>query len=85
MVETLFREILEEMFDIEHAKDVLKGVESGEIEIRVVETPFSSPFIHTLVALQTSDVVLMESRRELLQELHRRVLEYIEGGRRNKE
>lgn len=84
MVETLFREILEEVFDIEHAKEVLRGIESGAIEIRTVETPFPSPFIHNLVALQASDVVMMESRRELLKELHRRVLEYIEGGRRNK-
>ena len=50
----------------------------AERERRVVETPFPSPFAHNLVALQASDVVLMESRRELLHELHRRVMEYIE-------
>jgi len=70
---------VEEVFDIEHAKGVLKGIESGAIEIRTVETPFPSSFAHNLVALQASDVVLMESRRELLQELHKRVMEYIEG------
>jgi ATP-dependent Lhr-like helicase len=80
IVEEAFREILEEVFDIEHAKEVLRGVESGAIEIRTIKTPVPSPFIHNLVALQASDVVLMESRRELLQELHRRVMEYIEGG-----
>lgn len=79
IVEETFREILEEVFDIEHAKEVLRGIESGAIEIRTIKTPFPSPFIHNLVALQASDVVLMESRRELLHELHRRVMEYIEG------
>jgi len=78
IVEEAFREILEEVFDIEHAKEVLRGVESGAIEIRTIKTPVPSPFIHNLVALQASDVVLMESRRELLQELHRRVMAYIE-------
>jgi len=29
--------------------------------------------------LQASDVILMESRRELLLQLHRKVLEYING------
>ena len=80
IVEETFREILEEVFDLEHAKEVLKGIEQGDTEIRVVETPFPSPFAHNLVALQASDVVLMESRRELLHELHRRVMEYIERG-----
>ncbi|RZN34832.1 MAG: ATP-dependent helicase, partial [Methanophagales archaeon ANME-1-THS] len=80
IVEETFREILEEVFDLEHALEVLRGIEQGAIEIRVVETPFPSPFAHNLVALQASDVVLMESRRELLHELHRRVMEYIERG-----
>jgi len=80
IVEETFREILEEVFDIEHVKEVLRGIERGEIEIKVVETPFPSPFAHNLVALQASDVILMESRRELLLQLHRKVLEYIKGG-----
>lgn len=79
IVEETFREILAEVFDLEHAKEVLSGIEQGDIELRVVETPFPSPFAHNLVALQASDVVLMESRKELLLDLHRRVMEYIEG------
>ncbi len=79
IVEETYREILEEVFDIEHAKEVLRGIEAGKIEVIVVETPFPSPFAHNLVALQASDVVLMESRRELLLELHKRVLEYIQN------
>ena len=77
IVEETYREILEEVFDIEHAKEVIGGIESGMIEAVTIETPFPSPFAHNLVALQASDVVLMESRRELLLELHRRVMEYI--------
>ena len=77
IVEETYREILEEVFDIEHAREVISGIENGMIEVVTIETPFPSPFAHNLVALQASDVVLMESRRELLLELHRRVLEYI--------
>ncbi len=80
IVEETYREILEEVFDIEHAKEVLEGIETGEIGVIAVETPFPSPFSHNLVALQASDVVLMESRRELLLELHKRVMDYIAQG-----
>ncbi len=80
IVEETYREILEEVFDIRHAKEVVEGIEAGRIEVVAVETPFPSPFAHNLVALQASDVVLMESRRELLLELHRRVMEYISQG-----
>ena len=80
ILEETFREILEEVFDIESAKKVLRRIEHGEISVRFVETPFPSPFAHNLVAMQASDVILMESRRELLQELHRKVLEYVMKG-----
>ncbi|MDI6640025.1 MAG: ATP-dependent helicase [Methanocellales archaeon] len=78
IVEETYREILEEVMDIRHAKEVLRGMENGKIKVDLVEgLPVPTPFAHNLIALQAADVVLMESRKEFLRELHRRVLEYI--------
>ncbi len=78
IVEETYREILEEVMDIRHAKEVLGDMEKGKIKADFIEgLPVPTPFAHNLVTLQAADVVLMESHKEFLQELHRRVLEYI--------
>jgi ATP-dependent Lhr-like helicase len=83
LIDETFREIGEEVMDLPHAKEVLKKVENGEIKVRWIKLPFPSPFAHNLVALQAADVVLMESRKELLLELHRRVLKCIKEEKLN--
>ena len=74
MTET-YDEILTDVMDLEHAKEVLASIESGG---RTVEyLPFSgvpSPFAHNVILVGVSDIVLMEDRSMLLRELHRRVL-----------
>ena len=79
--ETL-REILEDFMDLEHAVEVLKRVERGEIEVKVFKSPgVPSPFAHGIVAWGYSDVVLMEDKKRLIAKLHQRVKELIEKGR----
>lgn len=77
IIEETFREILEEVFDIEHTEETIQGIENGDIHISLIQTLVPSPFAHNLVAQQASDVVMMESRKDLLKELHRKVLECI--------
>jgi len=73
-----YREILEDFMDIKHAKEVLKKMEAGEIEVRIITgKPVPSPFAHNIVLQGYSDVVLMEDRRALLRKLYERVLEYM--------
>jgi len=80
VVEETYREILEEVMDVKNAERVLEEIERGEIEVVFLkDVIYPSPFAHNLVALGSSDVVLMESRRELLLEMHRKVMEYIEA------
>lgn len=80
VVEETYREILEEVMDVNNAERVLDEIERGEIEVVFLkDVVYPSPFAHNLVALGMSDVVLMESRRELLLEMHRKVMEYIEA------
>lgn len=62
-----YREILEDYMDVEHAKDVLRGIEEGRI--KVVELPeldVPSPFAYNIVLEGLSDIVLMEDRRLLM-------------------
>src|SRR3990172_4314370 len=73
-----YREILHEVMDLDHAREVLQRIEKGEI--RVAESDFShlpSPFAHNVVLQGVSDLVLMEVRSALLRELHRKVLERV--------
>lgn len=73
-----YREILEDFMDIKHAKEVLRKMEAGEIEVRIITgKPVPSPFAHNIVLQGYSDVVLMEDRRALLRKLYERVLEYM--------
>jgi len=62
-----YREILEDYMDVEHAKEVLRGIEEGRI--KVVELPeldVPSPFAYNIVLEGLSDVVLMEDKRLLM-------------------
>lgn len=73
-----YREVMEDYMDVEDAEKVLEWIRSGRVEVKVfgpVEVP--SPFAHNIVARGYSDIVLMEDRRKLIAELHRRVMELL--------
>ncbi|MEM5829661.1 MAG: ATP-dependent helicase [Candidatus Aenigmatarchaeota archaeon] len=73
-----YREILQDYMDIEHAKEILKKIEEGEIKFEFLpKSDLPSPFSHSLIVLGESDVVLMEDRKKLLLELHKKVLEKV--------
>jgi len=78
VVKEAYNEILHEVMDLDHAGEVLRGIEAGKIA--VVESDFASlpsPFAHNVVLQGVSDLVLMEDRSALLRELHRKVLERV--------
>lgn len=77
-----YREILEDYMDIENASKVLSWIQAGQVAVETfgpVEVP--SPFAHHIVVRGHSDIVLMEDRKRLLMELHRRVMELLEQRR----
>jgi len=79
MTET-YSEILNEVMDLEHAKEVLRSIEDG---VRAVEhlrfMGVPSPLAHNVILVGVSDIVLMEDRSMLLRELHRKVLTRVLG------
>ncbi len=80
VIDETYREIMEDVMDLKNAQDVLRKIETGEVEVRpmdYVSTP--SPFAHNAILSGVSDMVLMEDRGALLRELHRRVLSKVMG------
>jgi ATP-dependent Lhr-like helicase len=73
--EEAFNEILHDAMDIEHATEVIEGIEKGKI--RVEYNGFSdnpSPFAHNIVLIGASDIILMDDRSSLLRELQKKIL-----------
>ncbi len=78
VIKETYQEILHDVMDLRHAREVLERLESGEIAVRT--SAFSnlpSPFAHNVVLQGVSDLVLMEDRSALLRELHRQVLKRV--------
>lgn len=72
------REILEDYMDIKHAIEVLSKIKNGEIRIKVIgPNNVPSPFSHSILLKEYSDVVLAEDKRKLLQQLHDKVVEFL--------
>ena len=78
ILQEAYREILEDYMDINNAKQVLDWIHSGKIKVEIFgPTEVPSPFAHDIVARGYSDIVLMEDRRRLIAELHKKVLELL--------
>ncbi len=74
-----YREIIQDKFDVENTKEILRGFQSEEIEliIKIVDTP--SPMAFGIASVGASDVVFAEDKLALLKEFHRRVMDKIEA------
>ncbi|MFB6291931.1 MAG: ATP-dependent helicase [Candidatus Nanohaloarchaea archaeon] len=81
MIKETYREIMEDAMDIAHVKEVVGGLESGDIKYSEVDSlNVPSPFSHNLLLQGSTDVVRMEDKKERLQQLHQQVLDRIEEG-----
>jgi ATP-dependent Lhr-like helicase len=70
-----YREIMEDSMDLQNALDYLSRID--EIEIKIVRTPYPSPFALNIYILGEEDIVLMEDRRKVLRALHEKILQVI--------
>ncbi len=79
LVKETYREILEDFMDVRNAMEVLRKIRKGEIRVVMLKpTRIPSPFAHNIVLQGMSDIVLMESRRQMLARLHHMVMKVIE-------
>ncbi len=80
MIKETYREIMEGAMDIKHVKEVVDGIDSGEVSFEVKDSlKVPSPFSHNLLLQGSTDVVKMDDKKERLQKLHKQVMERIEA------
>ncbi len=71
------REVIEDFMDLKNAKRVLKMIESGQLEIKQINTNIPSPFAFNLVAQCYLDVLKYEERIEFIRRMHQAVINQI--------
>lgn len=74
-----YREIIEDKFEVENIREILREIQSGEIQVVLKEAETPSPMAFGLASMGTSDVVFAEDKLTLLREFHRRVMDRIGG------
>jgi ATP-dependent Lhr-like helicase len=79
IIEETYREILEDVFDIENALKVISWIKNGKVKINYIKTNLPSPFAHNLIILGEADIVLMEDRKKALLELHEAIMKSIQN------
>lgn len=72
------REVLEDLMDIEHTREVLQSINDGKVRIEEKISDVPSPFSFMLVLQGYLDVLKMEDRAEFLKRMHHQVISAIE-------
>jgi len=75
-----YREIIEDRFEVENIKEILRGIQSGDIQVVLKKADSPSPMAFGIATVGASDVIFAEDRLSLLKEFHKRVMEKIGHG-----
>ncbi len=76
-----YREIIEDKFEVENIREILREIRSGDIEVVLKLADSPSPMSFGLATMGASDVVYAEDKLTMLKEFHRRVIEKIDGAK----
>ena len=71
------REALEDYMDVENALKVIRWINSGEMEIKVINTVIPSPFAFNLVSQGYLDVLNQNDKAEFTKRMHKAIIEKI--------
>ncbi len=71
------REAMEDYMDIKNALKIISMVDSGEMEIKTIDTVIPSPFAFNLVSQGYLDVLNQNDRGEFTKRMHQAILEQI--------
>jgi len=85
ILEEARREVLEDLMDIKHAREVIEHIETGDIQVKESFTDIPSPFAFNLVLMGYSDIMKMEDKMAFLKRMHNMVLAKIELKKRKGE
>lgn len=73
------REVVEDFMDVEHALEVVRGIEQKRIKTVLIRTPFVSPFGLNLYLQGKSDLLSLEDKLSFLKRMHQLHRKSIEG------
>ena len=73
------REALEDYMDVKNALKVIEMVNSGEMEIKTINTVIPSPFAFNLVSQGYLDVLNQNDKGEFTKRMHQAILDQIKG------
>ncbi|BBL61774.1 ATP-dependent helicase [Methanobrevibacter arboriphilus] len=71
------REVIEDFMDVKNATRVLQWIESGQLEIKTINTIIPSPFAFNLVSQGYLDVLTQTDKAEFSKRMHKAILEKI--------
>ncbi|MDD5191750.1 MAG: ATP-dependent helicase [Candidatus Nanoarchaeia archaeon] len=71
------REVLEDLMDIENAKQIIKNIKDGKINLERVQTKLPSPFALNLIMQGHVDLMRIEDKIEFLKRMHQEHLKEI--------
>jgi ATP-dependent Lhr-like helicase len=78
ILEESYREIIEDKFEVVNTKEIIRTIQSGEIELILKIAGSPSPMAYGIATASSSDVVYAEDKLNLLKEFHQRVARTIE-------
>ncbi len=84
VIKETFREILEDYMDVEHAEEVIRGIEEGRIKIIHVEKrdlTIASPFAHNMILSAEADILTMKDREAWIMMMYERIKKIVEEHR----
>ncbi|MEK6970303.1 MAG: ATP-dependent helicase [archaeon] len=71
------REVMEDLMDVPHAKEIITAIEQGMIGIRIMPLETFSPFSFNLVAQGHYDVIRLEDRLTFIKRMHEKVMQHV--------
>ncbi len=68
------REVLEDLMDIRHAREVINKIANDEIQVKEIFTDVPTPFSFNLISMGYGDVMKMDDKQAFLKRMHEYVL-----------
>src|SRR5208283_4853131 len=83
VLEEAYREVMEDLMDVNGAIKVVKEIEEGKRTFGVCRREtIPSPFSHNLVLRGSTDIVSLSNRKEMLQSLYDNVMKKVYASKR---
>jgi len=71
------REVMEDLMDIENAKNVVGDIQKGKIKVKNISTDIPTPFAMNLITRGYMDIVKFEDKREFIRRMHEALIKRI--------